>query len=186
MNKDDFFTLGHISKCFGIKGELIFFLDVDNPGKYKKLESVFIEINQQLVPFFILKIQIKKNTAIVHLEGVDSLSKAEELVKAELFLPLKLLPSLKGKDFYFHEIIGFKVIDALHGEIGIVESILDYPQQNIIQIKKDFKEILIPIRKDFIGNIDRENKVLHIQAPPGLIDVYLENPKNDLGMEIDI
>lgn len=191
MNKEDFYTLGHVSKSFGIKGELIFFLDVDNPQKYKQLESVFIEINMQLVPFFISRIQVKKDTAIVQLEGVDSLEKAEDLVKAELFLPLKSLPVLKGKDFYFHEILGFKVLDKNYGDIGLVDKILDYPQQKIFQIKKNFKEILIPIKKDFIIKVDRENKILEINAPPGLIDVYLDDSKDDsetdfdLGTEID-
>ena len=173
MNREDFFNLGHISRMVGIKGEMVFFLDVDFPQRYKNLKSVFIEVNNQLLPFFILRIQIKKNTAVVQLEGIDSYNKAEELVKSELFLPLSLLPSLKGKEFYFHEIIGYKVIDKTFGDIGLVESILDFPQQSIFQIKKEYKEILVPVNEDFIIKIDRENKILEINAPPGLIDIYM-------------
>ena len=176
MNKQDCFNLGHVSRTVGLKGGLEFFLDVDVPDNYKKLESVFIEINEQLIPFFITQVQIKKNRAIVQLEGIENINKAEAFVKAALYLPLTKLPPLKGKNFYFHEIIGFKVIDKIYGDIGMVESILDFPQQNILQIKNGPKEILIPARREFINEVDRGNKIIKMEAPPGLIDVYLDKP----------
>ena len=176
-DKNDYFTLGHITKTVGMKGELAFFLDVDFPQKYKNLESVFVEINGDLLPFFISRIQIKKNTAMVFLEGIDNLERANELAKSTLFLPLKSLTPLKGKNFYFHEIIGFKVIDNTNGDIGTVDTILEFPQQNILQIKNGNKEILIPVRNEFIQKVDRENKIIEISAPNGLIDLYLDKPE---------
>ena len=176
MNKEACFNLGYIIRTVGLKGALEFLLDVDVPDNYKKLKSVFIETNGQLLPFTVKQVQqLKKNKAVVLLEGIDSIEKAEKFVKSGLFLPLSSLPPLKGKDFYFHEIIGFKAIDKTHGDIGIVESILELPQQNIIQLKKNYKEILIPVKADFIVKIDRENKTLELDAPEGLIDVYLND-----------
>ena len=58
MDKKDCFNLGYIAKRVGNHGELGFVLDVDNGSKYQKLESVFIELNNSLVPFFIKKIHI--------------------------------------------------------------------------------------------------------------------------------
>jgi len=40
MNKDDFYYLGKIAKPFGSKGQVVAYLDVDEPSQYKKLESV--------------------------------------------------------------------------------------------------------------------------------------------------
>lgn len=177
MTKNECFSLGYISKRSGNNGELAFVLDVDDPLRYKKLKSVFIELNAALVPFFITKIQLRNNIAVVSLEGVDSIEKAEELVKAELYLPLSMLPGLKGKKFYFHEIPGFTVIDKNYGNIGIVEKVLDFPQQAVLQIKKDTHEILIPAREEFIISIDRDARQIEVQAPDGLIDIYL-NPES--------
>lgn len=183
MTKNECFNLGYIAKRVGNFGDLSFVLDVDNPASYQKLESVFVELNNTLVPFFIKKIQLRGNTAVVSIDGIDTIEKAEEIIKSSLYLPLSFLPALKGKKFYFHEMPGYTVIDKTYGEIGIVEKILDFPQQAIFQIKKGEHEILIPAKEEFIISINRITKQLELDAPEGLIDLYMnnneENDEND-------
>ena len=53
MLKKDCYLLGNIAKTRGFKGELVLFLDVTNPFEYERLESVFVEMNGMLTPFFI-------------------------------------------------------------------------------------------------------------------------------------
>ncbi|MDD5569916.1 MAG: ribosome maturation factor RimM [Bacteroidales bacterium] len=173
MQIKDCYLLGCVSKTIGNKGEVVFFIDADNPAKYKTLKSVFIEIGGQLVPFFIKKIKINKNTAIVSIDGLDSVEKSIMLVSTKIYLPLELLPKLKGNNFYFHEVTGFTVIDNYKGNIGIIESIIENSGNPLIQIKSGEKEILIPLKKKFIKKVDRENRIIEIEAPEGLIDVYL-------------
>ncbi|MBI2270895.1 MAG: 16S rRNA processing protein RimM [Bacteroidetes bacterium] len=175
MDKQDCFKLGHVSKLHGVKGEIVIALDVDDASRYKKLESVFIEINQQLVPFFIEGITIKNKHAIVKLDGINTIEQAGMINNTEVFLPLSFLPKLDDKKFYFHEIIGFAVNDKTHGNIGTVEAVLEFPGQNIIQVRDGNKnEILIPLRNEFIIKVDRGNKCLDVNTPEGLVDVYLK------------
>jgi 16S rRNA processing protein RimM len=85
-----------------------------------------------------------------------------------------MLPKLSGKQFYYHEIVGFTVVDTEKGELGPVTEVLEYPTQAILQVMKDKKEVLIPILEQVIQNVDRDTKVLTITAPEGLIDMYLQ------------
>ena len=52
MRKEDCYYLGKITKTHGFKGNLILHLDTDEPELYENLESVFIERDGMLVPFF--------------------------------------------------------------------------------------------------------------------------------------
>ena len=88
MNIDECYQLGHVIKTHGLKGEVNIFLDVDHPSEYQELGSVFVEINQKLVPFFIESIQLKGNKALVKFEDVDSLEEAEELQSKRIYRPL--------------------------------------------------------------------------------------------------
>ncbi|MCX6266534.1 MAG: ribosome maturation factor RimM, partial [Bacteroidetes bacterium] len=88
-------------------------------------------------------------------------------------LPITELPTLKGNQFYFHEIVGFQVVDQNHGNIGRIEDILELPHQSLFQIRYGEKEILIPIVDDIIQKVDRRKKLLMIEAPSGLIEIYL-------------
>lgn len=170
---DNCFELGYVSKVHGLAGEVVATLDVDYPEDYKKLESVFVEENNNLVPFFITTIRIKKEQAIIRFEEIDSLDKAQELKGCKLFLPLDFLPTLTDEQFYFHEIIGYTVIDKNHEEIGRVDYFNSSSAQTIMVVNHQEKEILIPVTDEIIKKVNRDKKVVFVQLPEGLIDIYL-------------
>jgi 16S rRNA processing protein RimM len=177
MNIDDCFYLGKITKCFGYIGEVVIYLDVDNPIAYSKMESVFLLINKKLVPFFIERIKVKPNSqeAVTKFNGVSSHEEALRLNNIELFLPLSYLPPLKGKSFYFHEVVDYEVIDSIKGNIGKIVQVIEYPANPVFQIFKGNKEVLIPASRNIIDKIDRNNTTIFITSPEGLIDIYLND-----------
>jgi 16S rRNA processing protein RimM len=173
MTKDDCFYLGRIAKTHGIKGEVTIRLDVDDPSAYHDMKYFLLEINKVLTPFFVEKMTCSGDKVFVKVQDINTVEAASALTGKEVFLPLELLPKLSGKQFYYHEVKGFLLIDEIHGELGPINDVIEYPTQAIIQVFKDKKEILIPILDQVIQKVDRKTKKLYIQAPDGLIDMYL-------------
>jgi 16S rRNA processing protein RimM len=170
--QEDCFKLGSIARLHSFKGEVSIFLDVDEPQEYQNLESVFVECDSKLVPFFIDDIKIRnKGFAVVKFDGVDSEKKALRLLKSPLYLPKEMLPELEGDDYYDFEIKGFKVIDATLGEVGIVNSVLDIKVNPLVSIQNGEFEILIPKLDQFIIEIDWDTETLHIDAA-ALVEMY--------------
>ena len=71
--------------------------------------------------------------------------------------------------------MGYRVIDEQHGDMGVPQQVIDYPAQPLFQVFQNDTEILVPVIDEVIKRVDRENKVLYIAAPNGLIDLYLGN-----------
>ena len=174
MNISDCYCLGRITKPWGVKGQLVLFLDVDSPDDYLDLDSAFVEIKGQLVPHFFHIDNINGNKAVATFEDLTP-EQAGALVGHELYLPLDLLPKLDGNRFYFHEVAGFRVVDSQYGDIGTLEQVIEYPAQPLFQVMKNGTEILIPVIDEVIDNVDRTNKTIYITAPNGLIDLYIDN-----------
>ncbi|MFY8097847.1 MAG: ribosome maturation factor RimM [Flavobacterium sp.] len=175
MRKDECFYLGKIAKKFSFKGEVLCYLDTDEPEMYQNLESVFVQMNRNLVPFFIEQSSLHKDKFLrVKFEEVDSEVEAENLLGSELYLPLSMLPQLEGNQFYYHEIIGFKVVDQRLGDIGTIHSIIENTAQPLFEIFKGEKQILIPMIDDFIVEVNRSKKEITMNTPVGLVDLYLE------------
>ncbi|MAC95669.1 MAG: 16S rRNA processing protein RimM [Flavobacteriales bacterium] len=179
MKVDDCFYLGYISKAIGNKGELAFKLDVDSPSSYEGLDAVFIQMqrqDKQLVPFFIEESKIQNNQLLrCKIEGVDNQADAKSLIGKSLFLPIEALPKLEGNQFYFHEIIGFEVIDQERGSIGKVDKVLEFSTSNLLSIPHANTEILIPINDETIVEVNRDQRTLKVKTTEGLIDLYLES-----------
>ena len=60
--------------------------------------------------------------------------------------------------------IGFQVIDKVKGAIGVCTDFIEMHQQSVMQIDKNGIEILIPAVDEFLDTIDRENKIIYVQA----------------------
>jgi 16S rRNA processing protein RimM len=172
MTKEGYFYIGTIVRKYSFKGELLIKTDSDDPESYINLDSVFIELKTGLVPFFIQKCQLHKSALLrIKFNEVNNEFDAGSLMKKDLYLPINLLPPLKGKKFYFHEVIGFSLIE--NGLlIGKIERIQDGGLQALFEVKKnDGKLALIPIHDDFILEVNRDLKRIIVKLPGGLINL---------------
>lgn len=175
MQKEDCFLLGHISRLHGLNGELVAVFDTDQPERYKELESVFVEVHGELVPFFISSlIQNSKGHFILCLEDVGK-EKASDLTGRELWLPLSLLPPLTGKNFYYHEVVGFRVIDTHYGALGECIGIIETAAQPLFEVQSGETEILIPAIDEIIQKIDRQKQEILVSCPEGLVELFINS-----------
>jgi len=177
MTTDDCYLLGSIGKPHGLKGFVMAFLDVDDLDAYRKLKSVLLEFPAtpgKLTPYEVEKLQPQaENRVLLKLRGIDRIEEAEPLRNAKLYRPLQDLPQLEEDQFYFHDVIGYTVIDAELGELGVVETFYELPQQDVLAMRYKGQEVLIPVVDELILHADQASKKLHVTLPEGLLDVYL-------------
>ncbi len=174
MRKEDCFYLGKIVSKYSFKGEVLIKLDTDDPQIYENMESVFVSLGNNLIPFFIKRCRLHKSDLLrIDFEEVKSESDADRIMGSALYLPLTQLPKLTGNKFYYHEVIGFEVIDEVHGAIGVIQSVNDSTAQALFEVQKEDKQLLIPITDAIIKVVDREKKVIQVSTPEGLVDLYL-------------
>jgi len=145
MTKENCFELGKITKTHGVRGEVVLWLDVDFPEDYEDLESIFLEVRGELVPFFMESFRLSGNRAIVQFEDIDTFEKAEGMINLQAFLPLEELPELDEDQFYYHEIIDFKVVDKNLGELGTVQTVHSMQAQDLLVMDYTGKEVFFPL-----------------------------------------
>jgi 16S rRNA processing protein RimM len=83
-----------------------------------------------------------------------------------------MLPELGGTEFYDHEILQFVVMDEKEGRLGVVEQVIDLPSNPLLQIMDGEKEILVPLIPGLVSRVNRKDKILEINSPEGLIELY--------------
>jgi 16S rRNA processing protein RimM len=175
MTKEECFYLGKIVKKYSFKGEVLAKLDADEPDLYENLDAIFLDLRGNLVPFFIEASQLHKSELLrIKFEDVDTESDADSIMKCELYLPLEFLPKLADDKFYYHEIVGFDMIDITYGNVGIITGVNDSTAQALFEVDHDGTEVLIPMNDEFIDKVDKPNKTIFVNTPEGLIDLYLD------------
>lgn len=171
---NEFYFLGKITRKFSFKGDLIIFLDTDSPSEYYHLDKIFIKIKDRYIPYFVEDVYPYKNNSIrVHLEDINDENEAKNLINKEIYLRTDSLPVLEGNKFYYHEIEGFMIKDKKVGELGFIKYVNDKSPQHLFVVDYKKKEILIPINDELIENINRKEKLITMNLPSGLIELYL-------------
>ena len=82
----------------------------------------------------------------------------------------RLRPPAEG-EVYLHELAGFAVRDAEGSPLGLVTGVLELPSGLMLEVQGPKREFLLPFRKEFVVEVDREARRLVVAPPAGLLDL---------------
>ncbi len=168
MDIDSCYRVGYVTKRHGLKGEVKIHLETGLPNE--KLESIFLEQNQRLIPFFIEGLSIHADTGIFKFEDIDTPEQADTILRCYAYLPKSLWKEDEHPAPGPEELIGFEVWfrDQL---IGAVKDINDFALNPLIIVQNGEREVLIPFSAQFVKEIRiKEGKVL-VDLPDGFLDI---------------
>lgn len=171
MSFEGYLEVGKIAKAHGLKGEVLVHLETDNPEVYLELESVFVEIKQKLVPFFIEEIRLSHQKAIVKFEDFNKIEQTQAVLNAKIFLPREVVEELDEDRYIFSDLIGYILEDEKLGVLGAVKEIYELPGHDLLAIEHEGEEVLLPMNDDFILEVDDEAKRIRSNFPEGILDL---------------
>jgi 16S rRNA processing protein RimM len=104
MKIEDCFYIGYITKTKGLKGEVQVFFEYDEPDDLE-LETLFVEINGKLIPFFVSSYKLQNNqTGYFFFDDIDTIEKAEKLIRKKIYLPNTLKPEVEPGDITYKDL----------------------------------------------------------------------------------
>ena len=165
-------SFGKISKAHGLAGEVKFLPFSGQLDNISTLERIIIYKIPGGPPLElkILKRSFHKGSAILKLEGVDSIDDAKRLVGKDVYVETSDLRALEDDEFYWFDLIGLETFTDDGQYIGRVDSLIDRSLQSILVVKNDGKEYLIPLTEPIVKDIDLEQSKIIISPINGLLD----------------
>lgn len=170
----EYYNVGQIVNTQGIKGDIKVLSLTDFPDdRFKKGQELYLfKTKDDVKPIDSVTVttaRVQKGTFILHLQGFDNINDVESFKGMFLKVSSEQLDALDDGEYYYHEIVGLKVIDVENQEIGTVSEILPYGPNDVWVIKRDGqKDLLIPYIKQVVLNVDVENHVATVDLPEGL------------------
>jgi 16S rRNA processing protein RimM len=161
-------VIGRVLSAHGIRGELKCRIVTDFPTRrFKRGSSVTIRGESHVVE----AARIQGDMVLLKLAGLTDRDVAQSFGGAEIEVPTAAAgPPPKGQ-FYWHQVIGLEVEDAITHEVfGRVADILETGANDVYVVKSaNGKEILVPAIKDVVKQIDPAAGRILIEPLPGLI-----------------
>jgi len=167
-------VVGSIRKPHGIKGEVFVALETDRPEMVfredRKLwladdaetpgEEVTIERGRPFKGGYLIKLVglDERGDALDALRGRMLLMRGEEAEPAE------------EDEIPHHELIGMQV---MHGDrvLGEVADLYEFGWAEMLVVRHGGRQLLVPLIRSIVKEVDRNAGVLRVDPPPGLLDL---------------
>lgn len=91
---------------------------------------------------------------LVRLRGIETRDAASAYVGGTLRVAVKDLPPLAPGQYYHHELVGLRVVDAAHVVVGVVEEVLRTPAHDVFVVRGESGERLVPATRQSVAVID--------------------------------
>jgi 16S rRNA processing protein RimM len=169
MTREDCIILGTISKTHGVRGEMIIRIADPLFEPDENWESLFLQMDGILVPFFISSLQAPTaDEWIVCFDDYDNKDSIQNLVGTQVWIHRDLIAT-QVDQIYMDELTGFSLINARTGRQGLITDFMDIPGNPVFEVSLKGEILLVPAQDDLIQEIDSENQKLIMQLPEGIM-----------------
>lgn len=167
---EDFFRIGVITSTHGLKGEVKVFPTTDDVNRFKKLKKCIlrtpkgdIEVEKNSCKFF-------KNMVILSFKEFQDINEIEKYKNCELYVRREDAMPLEKDEFYIADVIGMEVYEE-DKKLGELEDVLQTGANDVFSVRMlDGKELLIPVIKQCVLDIDYEARRVFVKLMKGMLD----------------
>ena len=178
INKNEWLTVGLITSCHGINGQVKVKSLSDFEERFLKPGIRWLQKENETPSKIKLTSGYKqpgKEIFIIKFEGITTRNNAEQLKNYKILVETNKLPKLKKEEFHLLELINLQVKILENDEFKIIGKVLDLENEKnnllIIELFKNQKKVLIPFVKEIVPVVDIKNNFLIIDPPKGLLEL---------------
>ena len=178
INKNEWLTVGLITSCHGINGQVKVKSLSDFEERFLKRGMRWLQKENE-PPSKIELIsgykQPGKETFIVKLQGINTRNHAEQLKKFKILVKANTLPKLKKEEFHFLELINLEVKTLENDELKKIGKVINLENEKnnllVIELFKNQKKVLIPFVNEIVPVVDIKENFILITPPTGLLEL---------------
>lgn len=167
---NEMFTVGKIVNTHGVKGEIKVMPTTEDPKRFAKLKSIYVEGRKGLTTYEIQGVRYHKDFVLLRLKGIEDMNAAELLKGSTLKIDRKDSLPLKKDEYYISDLFGLEVYTEEERYLGELVDIIETGSNDVYVVKKQDREkdLLLPAIKQVIKNVDIEAGKMTVHLLEGL------------------
>lgn len=157
--------IGKIVKTHGLKGEFKIYPYTTEASSFSNYKNIYVDgVNSYSFEY----VRQNNNVLIAKFKGLNSIDDLPSLINKDIFIDYSEKRRMEEGEYLVSELIGLKVYDG-ENLLGEIKDVLLYGANDVFSvIDMDNNERLIPNVKQFVKNIDIENKKVIVNLIKGM------------------
>jgi 16S rRNA processing protein RimM len=164
-------SIGEICSPFGKRGVVKVRPLTDFPERFAGMNEVLVQIGDDLQLYEMKSMNEHGEWLLMKFNGVDTREQASALTTGILKVAEADTFPLPEGCFYIFQLEGLRVYDGQRGFLGVIVDVLQTGANDVYVVSGgSFGEVLIPVIKGVVGDIDFEEGTVRVNLLPGLLD----------------
>lgn len=173
---NQFVSIAKITRTHGVRGEVSAILLTDYPDRFRQLRDVYLSSGEEERGWEeIERYRFHKNRIILKFRGRERPHEVQDLLGCEVQIPESDRVELPQDIYFDSDLMGCQVLEGDH-LLGEVVDLLKSGGNsvNLVIVTSGGREMMVPLVREFIKEIDLENGRVLVDLPPGLEELAVE------------
>lgn len=168
---EDLLQVGVITSPHGVQGEVKVFPTTDDPKRFSHLREVYLDHKGYRRLLHVTNVKYFKNLVILRFEEFANKNDVETLRQCPLLVTRENAVRLRKNEYFIADLIGMRVDDKSAGLGGVIDDVYKTGANDVYDITlDDGRNLLLPVIKECVLNVDMENGLIDIHVLDGLLD----------------
>lgn len=161
--------MGRVMRAHGIHGEVVVSRYGESPGVLTEGAVLTGRRGDAELTLTVEAVRPFKQNWIVAFKGIRDRNEAEALMGTVFYADVDALPPLEEGTYYRFDLIGLEAVTVEGEAIGKVEEVWETGANDLLVVRGDRGEILIPAVEPFVETVDLAKRQVTVKPVPGLI-----------------
>jgi 16S rRNA processing protein RimM len=171
QDQQDFVLIGIVRRPHGTAGEVSVEPVSEAIERFEHLERVLIRDGRGTRSVAVKSARRSGERMLMQFEGIGDREAARALASAEIGVRRQDVWPLPQDCYYIFEVVGCRVFGVDGRDIGVVEDVMDLPANDVLVVRTEKGEALVPVTRNVIRKVDLKGKCIVIEEIEGLLDL---------------
>lgn len=166
--------VARIDSTHGLRGEVSAQLCTDFPERFREMEEAWVGPGGAPESAGLRRLdgcRLHKGKVLLKFGDVCDVDQARALAGHDVWIERRHAMELPEDTYYHEDLLGLEVYDTDGEQIGEVEDILFTGGTDVLMVRSEHGEILIPATRSICVQVDVEAGKLMVKLPEGLLEV---------------
>jgi 16S rRNA processing protein RimM len=167
---EDYLRVGVITTTHGVRGEVKVYPTTDDPKRFLDLKKLYLDTGKDLLYLELEGVKFFKQLVILKFKGIDNINDIEKYRGKDLLIDREDAVELQEGEYFIYDLIDSEVYTDEGRKLGTLTEIMTTAANDVYVVKtSEGKEVLIPSTREFILDVDVENKKIIVHLLKGMI-----------------
>jgi len=159
---NDWVVVGRFGRVHGLKGFITIHSFTEPRDNILNYSGWHMNLKNQWQPIELLKIESNNKSITALIKGFEQRELASQLTNIDIAVKREALPELKSGEYYWHDLIGLKVINHKDEILGIITDIMPTGANDVLIVEGNQQHLIRYLPEKVVKMIDLEQQQIKV------------------------